>query len=151
MPAARALYGLAMGTWFGVMLHFTALLTPVLSRRLPAEFPRITEVIFPPYLRAGEALAALALLAALAERAARTVPSRRWAGARLALALAALALALGHAEVVHPAVRAARGTAGFGALHGLSLALNGLSALAALAGTLLAHAGTPGTGNDRQD
>lgn len=55
-------------------------------------------------------------------------------GRRLALAVAALVLVTVNRELVLPAAHAARGTDAFGALHGLSMGINLLTGLLALAG-----------------
>lgn len=152
MPRAwRNLYVLLMAAWFGIMGYYTGILTPTLTRAFPADFGTIVAALFPGYFRMGEVLAFAATLAALMEyrgyRAGAARNSAPGAGWRLAIGLAALALVAANRELVLPAAHAARGTEAFGAVHGISMGINLLTALLALLGTasgLLAAAATEG-------
>ncbi|GAB6877131.1 DUF4149 domain-containing protein [Thermaerobacter litoralis] len=151
MPRAwRNLYVLLMAAWFGIMGYYTGILTPTLTRAFPEDFGTIVAALFPGYFRLGEILALAAVVAALVESRGRRAGTGRGgapgAGGRLAVGLAALALVVVNREVVLPMAHAARGTGSFGALHGLSMGLNLLTALLALLGAvsgLVAPAAAP--------
>lgn len=148
MTALRAVYGTALAAWAGIAVYVSALLLPGLAARVPDAFPAITRVTFASYFRSGEALAAVAAAAALLEwLLARRRGGAAAALARLVLAAAVLALLVYAGEVLLPQVRAARGDdARFAALHARSLLCNGLSALGALVGALLAPVAPPAPG-----
>ena len=138
----RALYGLLMAVWVGVMGYFSAVLTPTLIRVFPAQFGEIVAALFPAYFRLGEVLAGAATLLALGEwllgSGDRERSGSRW---RLVVAIIALGVVAYNGEILLPQAHAARGTEAFGRLHGLSMALNLVAAVLALAGAVLSHAG----------
>ncbi|EKP95035.1 DUF4149 domain-containing protein [Thermaerobacter subterraneus] len=145
--AWRNLYVFLMVAWFGVMVYYTFILTPTLTRAFPGDFGTIVATLFPGYFRLGEVLGLVAALAAWMEfRSQRRQPGgpdAPGAGWRLAAGLMALALVIVNREAVLPAAHAARGTAAFGPLHGISMAVNLATAALALfggAGGLLAPA-----------
>lgn len=138
----RTLYGVLMAVWVGAMAYFSALLTPTLMRVFPERFGEIVAALFPGYFRLGEILAGAAVLAAVAEwRAVGGAPERKGALWRLLIAAVALGVVAYNREILLSQAHAARGTDAFWRLHGLSMALNVVAAVLALAGSVISYSG----------
>lgn len=144
-------YRLLMAVWVGIIVYFTAVLTPTVNRAFPEQFGEIVAALFPGYFRLGEVLAAAALLLALGQWLATRSGTHggerggiRW---RLLLAAAALALVAYNREILLPQAHVApRGTELFSRLHGLSMAVNVVTALLALVGAVLGGTGEKASG-----
>ena len=149
VPLLGALYRFCMTFWLGVMVYFTAVLTPTIGHVLPQQFGQVVAALFPGYFRLGEVLAAAAFLLALGQWAAARPGSvddgrgRIWW--RLALAAVALLLVAYNREILLPQAHGApRGTELFSRLHVLSMALNVATALLALVGAAFGATGDSG-------
>lgn len=139
----RTLYGLVMACWLGAMAYFSAILTPTLLRAFPDRFGEIVAALFPGYFGLGEVLAGIAVLAAASEWLLfRRSAARTGVGWRVLVAALALAAVTYNAEILLPQAHAARGTADFHRLHGLSMTLNLVAAVLALIGAVITLART---------
>lgn len=132
----RIVCGFMLSAWCGAAVLYTLFITPALFERMGSQAGAAVAAIFPGYFQFGSIVCGIALLTALwAWLPAGSMRTRR-DGWRMLWSLVAWGSVMVNVLVVYPLVQAAD-VASFGQLHGLSLALNGLSFVSALFGATL--------------
>jgi hypothetical protein len=136
MPAAEAVYRLALALWAGGMALFTFVVTPVVFRtRSRDDAAQVVASLFPPYFRYLLAVIVVALVARLVSRA--TLSGAK-SGIGTALVVLALFLTGFQAFYLLPRMEAVKATVpsfgqaspqdparrAFSRLHGVSMAFN---------------------------
>jgi uncharacterized membrane protein len=150
--ALRYLHLLALVIWVGGVVFFSFVTAPALFGALPRDMAgRATAAIFPRYYALGAVCGSVAILTSLVLRLFAVGGSRMWIAQVLLLAvmigltLVAGLVILPEASRLRLALPALEGTpehdvarARFGALHGRSVALNGIVLLLGLGAVFLA-------------
>ncbi|HEY8450035.1 MAG TPA: DUF4149 domain-containing protein [Bacillota bacterium] len=135
----RAACGVLLAAWLGAFVHYSLLVTPVLFERFPDRAGDLVAALFPGYFRFGIVLGGLAALLAGWHWLATGWSRQRADTWRLVWALVVVVALAANAYVVEPLVAAA-GPETFGRLHGLSMLLNLVAGVAALAGSWVCFA-----------